>query len=79
MLCSAGDVTAAMQLAAVHDGGETCVAKMGGPNMRQRSKLCRMAAVGARYAATEEAVQDGSSRGQICGNREAGEDGSNGN
>ena len=36
--------------------------------MRQRRKLCRIAAAGAKYAATEEIVQDGSSRGQMCGN-----------
>ena len=31
--------------------------------MRQWRKLCRMAAVGAKYTAMEEAVQDGSSWG----------------
>ena len=49
-----------------------------GPSMQQRMKLCRMAAVGAKYAATDEAVQDGSSWGHVHSNREAGEDGSNG-
>ena len=37
MPCSAGDVKAAMQFVAVHDGGETHVAKMGRRLWRQRA------------------------------------------